>query len=97
MSKHYNTPCRTRTIKTRVTEEEHADFMERLTAYGMNQSEFIRQAITGATVKPILDENGRPAPREDYRIATLNCGGEDFAVPCMRVNLTMGRTSRGTM
>ena len=37
-----------------VTEEEHADFMERLTAYGMSQSEFIRQAITGATVKPII-------------------------------------------
>ena len=37
-----------------MTEEEYADFMERLTAYGMNQSEFIRQAITGATVKPII-------------------------------------------
>ena len=37
-----------------MTEEEHADFMERLTAYGMSQSEFIRQAITGATVKPII-------------------------------------------
>ena len=33
MSKRYNTPHRTRTIKTRMTEEEHADFMERLTAY----------------------------------------------------------------
>ena len=54
MSKRYNTPHRTRIIKTRVTEEEHADFMERLTAYGMSQSEFIRQAITGATVKPII-------------------------------------------
>ena len=54
MSKRYNTPHRTRTIKTRVTEEEHADFMERLTAYGMSQSKFIRQAITGATVKPII-------------------------------------------
>ena len=50
MSKRYNTPHRTHIIKTRVTEEEHADFMERLTAYGMSQSEFIRQAITGATV-----------------------------------------------
>ena len=29
MSKRYNTPHRTRIIKTRVTEEEHADFMER--------------------------------------------------------------------
>ena len=54
MSKRYNTPHRTRTIKTRMTEEEYADFMERLTAYGMNQSEFIRQAITGVTVKPII-------------------------------------------
>lgn len=35
MSKRYNTPHRTHIIKTRVTEEEHADFMERLTAYGM--------------------------------------------------------------
>ena len=32
MSKRYNTPHRDRIIKTRVTEEEHADFMERLTA-----------------------------------------------------------------
>ena len=55
MSKHYNTPHRTRTVKTRMTEEEHADFMERLTAYGMSQSEFILQAITGATVKPIIN------------------------------------------
>ena len=54
MSKRYNTPHRTRTIKTRMTEEEHADFMERRTADGMNQSEFIRQAITGVTVKPII-------------------------------------------
>lgn len=53
MSKRYNTPHRTHIIKTRVTEEEHADFMERLTAYGMSQSEFIRQAITGATVSCI--------------------------------------------
>ena len=44
MSKRYNTPHRNCIIKTRVTEEEHADFMERLTAYGMSQSEFIRQA-----------------------------------------------------
>ena len=55
MSKRYNTPHRTRTIKTRMTEEEYTDFMERLTAYGMNQSEFIRQAITGMTVKPIIN------------------------------------------
>ena len=55
MPKHYNTPHRDHIIKTRMTEEEHADFMERLAAYGMNQSEFIRQAITGVTVKPIIN------------------------------------------
>ena len=54
MPKTYNTSHRTRTIKTRLTEEEHADFMERLTAYCMSQSEFIRQAITGATITPII-------------------------------------------
>ena len=39
------------------------------------------------TMKPTLDENGRLIPREDYRISSLNCGGEDFAVSCMRANL----------
>ena len=32
------------------------------------------------TMKPTLDENGRLIPREDYRISSLNCGGEDFAM-----------------
>ena len=32
------------------------------------------------TMKPVLDETGRLIPREDYRLSTLNCGGEDFAV-----------------
>ena len=39
------------------------------------------------TMKPTLDENRRLIPREDYRISSLNCGGEDFAVACMRANL----------
>ena len=39
------------------------------------------------TMKPTLDENGRLIPREDYRISSLNCGSEDFAVACMRANL----------
>ena len=38
-------------------------------------------------MKPTLDENGRLIPREDYRISSLNCGGGDFAVACMRANL----------
>ena len=39
------------------------------------------------SMKPALDETGRLIPREDYRISTLNCEGEDFAVACMRSNL----------
>ena len=43
------------------------------------------------TMKPVLDETGRLIPREDYRLSTLNCGGEDFAVACMRANLRYGK------
>lgn len=40
------------------------------------------------TGKPILDENGRLVPRQDYRISSLNCGEEDFAVTsdCCRLD-----------
>ena len=54
MPKRYNTPHRSRVIKTRLTEEEYADFTARLSPYGMSQSEFIRQAITRATIRPIV-------------------------------------------
>ena len=46
------------------------------------------------TMKPTLDENGRLILREDYRIATLNCGEEDFAVACMRSNLRYGKNQK---
>ena len=46
------------------------------------------------TMRPTLDENGRLIPREDYRISTLNCGGEDFAVSCMRSNLRYGKNQK---
>ena len=46
------------------------------------------------TMKPVLDENGRLIPREDYRLSTLNCGGEDFAVACMRANLRYQKNQR---
>ena len=44
MRKRYNTPHRSRVVKTRMTEEEYAEFAERLSACNMSQSEFIRQA-----------------------------------------------------
>ncbi len=46
------------------------------------------------TMKPTLDETGRLILREDYRIATLNCGEEDFAVACMRSNLRYGKNQK---
>ena len=54
MPKRYNTPHRSHVVKTRMTDEEYADFTERLAAYEMSQSEFIRQAITRATIRPIV-------------------------------------------
>ena len=54
MRKRYNTPHRSRIVKTRMTEEEYAEFAERLSACNMSQAEFIRQAITGAAIRPII-------------------------------------------
>ena len=45
-------------------------------------------------MKPTLDTDGRLVPREDYRISTLNCGEEDFAVACMRSNLRYGKNQK---
>ena len=41
------------------------------------------------TMKPTLDENGRLVPREGYRLATLNCGEEDFAHSPLRQKLLL--------
>ena len=41
------------------------------------------------TMKPTLHENRRLIPREDYRISSLNCGGEDFADCCSICNIRM--------
>ena len=46
------------------------------------------------TMKPTLDADGRLIPRVDYRISSLNCGGEDFAVACMRANLRYQKNQR---
>ena len=54
MRKRYNTPHRSRVVKTRMTEEEYAEFAERLSAYNMSQAEFIRQAITGAAIHIVV-------------------------------------------
>ena len=50
----YDTPHRSRVVKTRLTEEEYADFAARLAPYGISQSEFIRRAIRGASIRPVV-------------------------------------------
>ena len=43
--KRYNTPHRSRVVKTRMTEEEYAEFAQRLSAYNMSQAEFLPQSV----------------------------------------------------
>ena len=54
MRKKYNTPHRSRVVKTRLSEEEYADFTARLAPYGTSQSEFPRQAIRRPAIRPII-------------------------------------------
>ena len=50
MPKTYNTSKHSHIAKNRLDNEEYSEFLCRLELYGMNQSEFLRQAITGAPV-----------------------------------------------
>ena len=45
-------------------------------------------------MKPVKDKNGRMVPRRDYRIDTVNCDGEDFAVACIRANMKHKKNSQ---
>ena len=54
LRKKYDTPHRSRVVKTRMTEEEYADFAARLAPYGISQSEFIRRAIQSASIRPVV-------------------------------------------
>ena len=54
MRKRYNTPHRSHVIKTRLSDEEYADFTKRLAPYGISQSEFLRQAIRQAAIRPVI-------------------------------------------
>lgn len=54
MAKTYNTPKRTHIVKTRLDDEEYTEFMRRMKLYEMSQAEFIREAISGATIRPTI-------------------------------------------
>ena len=43
-----------RVVKTRLSEEEYADFTARLAPYGISQSEFLRQAIRRTAIRPVI-------------------------------------------
>ena len=51
-------PCygglRRSVVKTRLSEDEYADFTARLAPYGISQSEFLRQAIRRTAIRPII-------------------------------------------
>ena len=65
--KRYDTPHRSRVVKTRMTEKEYADFAARLAPYGISQSEFIRRAIQGASIRPVVTVS----PVNDELLAAL--------------------------
>ena len=54
MRKKYNTPHRSRVIKTRLTGEEYAEFSERVSFCQMSQAEYIRQALTKSRIRPVI-------------------------------------------
>lgn len=54
MTKTYNTPKRNHVIKTRLDDEEYEFFLQRMEVYGMNQSAFIRKAVAGTTIRPVI-------------------------------------------
>ena len=65
--KRYDTPHRSRVVKTRMTEEEYADFAARLAPCGISQSEFIRRAVQGASIRPVVTVS----PVNDELLAAL--------------------------
>ena len=67
LRKKYDTPHRSRVVKTRMTEEEYADFAAHLAPYGISQSEFIRRAIQGASIRPVVTVS----PVNDELLAAL--------------------------
>ena len=54
MSRYYNTPKRRHVVKARLDDEEYAEFLRRVKLYDMSQSEFIRESIFSAVVRPVI-------------------------------------------
>lgn len=62
--KKYNTPHRSRVIKTRLTVEEYAEFSERVSLCKMSQAEFIRQALTKSRIELLIGQSSTEGERK---------------------------------
>lgn len=54
MAKKYNTPHRSHVIKTRLSDEEYEEFLERCRIYDIPQAEMIRKSLTKLQIHPII-------------------------------------------
>ena len=54
MKKKYRTPHRTHVVKTRMNDAEYEAFRDRTGEYHISQSEFIRRAVAGAKIRPVI-------------------------------------------
>ena len=54
IARSYNTPHRSRVVKTRLTDEEHELFLTQCRTYGISQSEMLRQSMTRLQIKPVI-------------------------------------------
>ena len=93
MPKRYNTPHRSRVVKTRLSEGEYADFTARLASYDISQSEFRRQAIrrTTYTLKILLERSNFFLKQISSRYE-FSCSMNSWAI--MVVDKNMGGIER---
>ena len=93
MPKRYNTPHRSRVVKTRLSEDEYADFTARLAPYGISQSEFLRQAIRRTAIRHIIhvsavnDELLSAVGKLTAEFSQRGCGGVCCIASAWAVNL----------
>ena len=91
--KRYNTPHRHRVIKTRLTEEEYAEFSERVTLCKMSQAEFIRQALIKSSIRPVITVSPVNDELQLQRNKLLRCPNslKDMNLPAQILKLCLYR------
>ena len=65
------------------------------TSYLPNSGEYLTpNLVPGALSGGLGNQVDSVGIRDDYRISSLNCGEEDFAIACMRSNLKYGKNQK---